>query len=146
MWDHRVRQRAFERLEPDEWKHSCPVLRGGGIGNNASLPDTIAIVPQQGEARLGTFCAALAPKIATKRRLQRKLDRQRRANNPQNYDEQGRCKKGRKTWHDSQGYQSTRRRVAHQERKLAAQRKSLHGQLPKFRPKRWGVDLGHDET
>jgi len=37
--------------------------------------------------------------------------------------------KGRKTWHDSQGYQATRRRVAYQERTLAAQRKSLHGQL-----------------
>jgi hypothetical protein len=61
--------------------------------------------------------------------LQRKLDRQRRANNPQNYDEQGRCKQGRKTWYDSQGYQATRRRLAHQERKLAAQRKSQHGQL-----------------
>ena len=92
-------------------------------------PSTIAIVPQQGEARLGPFCAALAPKTRTKRRLQRKLDRQRRANNPQHYDEQGRCKKGRKTWHDSQGYQATRRRLAHQERALAAQRKSLHGQL-----------------
>src|SRR5262249_41653584 len=44
-------------------------------------------------------------------------------------DEQGRCKRGRKTWHDSQGYQTTRRRLASQERKLAAQRKSLHGQL-----------------
>jgi hypothetical protein len=92
-------------------------------------PPTIAIVPRAGEARLGTFCAALAPKVATKRRLQRKLDRQRRANNPQHYDEQGRCKKGRKTWHDSQGYQATRRRLAHQERTLAAHRKSLHGQL-----------------
>jgi hypothetical protein len=92
-------------------------------------PSTIAIVPRAGEARLGLFCAALAPKIHTKRRLQRKLDRQRRANNPQNYDEQGRCKQGRKTWHDSQGYQATRRRLAHQERTLAAQRKSLHGQL-----------------
>src|SRR5215467_12566111 len=76
-------------------------------------PSTIAIVPKLGEARLGTFCAALAPRIASKRRLQRKLDRKRRANNPQNYDEQGRCKKGRKTWQDSQGYQATRRRVAH---------------------------------
>jgi hypothetical protein len=92
-------------------------------------PSTIAIVPQQGTARLGLFCAALAPRIAMKRRLQRRLDRQRRANNPQHYDEQGRCKKGPKTWHDSQGYQATRRRLAHQERKLAAQRKSLHGQL-----------------
>ena len=61
--------------------------------------------------------------------MQRKLDRQRRANNPQHYDEQGRCKKGRKTWHDSQGYQTTRQRLAHQERKLAAQRKSLQGHL-----------------
>src|SRR5215469_6319757 len=92
-------------------------------------PSTIAIVPQQGEARLGPFCAALAPKIHTKRRLQRKLDRQRRANNPQHYNERGRCEKGRKTWHNSQGYQATRRRLAQQERALAAQRKSLHGQL-----------------
>ena len=92
-------------------------------------PSTIAIVPGLGEARLGLFCAALAPRMHTKRRLQRKLDRKLRANNPQHYDEQGRCKKGRKTWYDSQGYQSTRRRVAHQERTLAAQRKRLHGQL-----------------
>jgi hypothetical protein len=92
-------------------------------------PSTIAIVPQQGQARLETFCAEVIPNARAKRRLQRKLDRQRRANNPHNYDAQGRCKKGRKTWHDSQGYKTTRRRLAHQERKLAAQRKSLHGQL-----------------
>jgi hypothetical protein len=92
-------------------------------------PSTSAIVPRAGEARLGLFCAAIAPRIATKRRWQRKLDRKLRANNPQNYDEQGRCKRGCKTWQDSQGYQATRRRLAHQERKLAAQRKSLHGQM-----------------
>jgi hypothetical protein len=92
-------------------------------------PSTIAVVPKLGEARLGLFCAALAPRIATKRRLQRKLDRKLRANNPQHDDEQGRCKQGRKTWQNSQGYQTTRRRLAHQERKLAAQRKSLHGQM-----------------
>jgi len=34
---------AFERLEPDEGKLSCPVLRGGGGGNAASLPDTIGV-------------------------------------------------------------------------------------------------------
>jgi transposase len=92
-------------------------------------PSTSAIVPKQGDARLETFCAELTPDAKTKRRLQRKLDRQRRANNPQNYDEQGRCKKGRLTWHDSQGYKTTRRRLASQERKLAAHRKSLHGKL-----------------
>jgi hypothetical protein len=78
---------------------------------------------------LGLLCGALAPKLHTKRQLQRKLDRQRRANNPQHYDKQGRCKKGRKTWHDSKGYQTTRRRLASAERTLAAHRKSLHGQL-----------------
>jgi transposase len=92
-------------------------------------PSTLAIVPKQGMARLETFCAELAPNVKVKRRLQRKMDRQRRANNPQNYEEKGQCKKGRLTWHDSQGYKATRRRVANQERKLAAYRKSLHGKL-----------------
>ena len=49
-------------------------------------PSTIAIVPQQGEAQLLPFCQELRPDARVKRRLQRKLDRQRRANNPQNYD------------------------------------------------------------
>ena len=118
-------QLALEGVPYQKPKHPA----GEGTVGLDLGPSTIAIVPKHGEARLGLFCAALAPKIATKRRLQRKLDRQRRANNPQHYDEQGRCKKGRKTWHDSQGYQATRRRLAHQERTLAAQRKSLHGQL-----------------
>lgn len=92
-------------------------------------PSTIAIVPQQGVARLETFCAELAPDVKAKRRLQRKLERQRRANTPQNYDNKGRCKRGRLTWHASQGYKTTRQRLASQERKLAAHRKSLHGKL-----------------
>src|SRR5215831_4390292 len=96
-------QLALEGVPYQKPKH--PALEGR-VGLDLG-PSTIAIVPRQGEARLGLFCAALAPRVATKRRLQRKLDRQRRANNPQNYDEQGRCKKGRKTWHDSQGYQAT---------------------------------------
>jgi Putative transposase DNA-binding domain len=92
-------------------------------------PSTIAIVPQEGEARLLPFCSELKTGKQMKRRLQRKLDRQRRANNPQNYDQKGRVKKGRLRWKDSQGYKATRRRLATQERKLAAHRKSLHGRL-----------------
>jgi hypothetical protein len=64
-----------------------------------------------------------------KRRLQRKLDRQRRANNQENYDAKGRVKQGKLSWKESQGYKATRRRLATQERKLAAHRKSLHGHL-----------------
>ena len=95
-------------------------------------PSTLAIVPREGEARLVPLCEELRPNARKKRRLERKLDRQRRANNPQNYDEKGRVKKhgkGRLTWKNSKGYLVTRRRLAQQERKLAAHRKSLHGRL-----------------
>jgi hypothetical protein len=95
-------------------------------------PSTIAIVPREGEAQLLPLCEELKPDARAKRRLQRKLDRQRRANNPHNYDEKGRIKKRgnrRLAWHNSKSYLATRRRLAHKERKLAAHRKSLHGRL-----------------
>jgi hypothetical protein len=98
-------------------------------------PQTIAIVSQQGEvARLEQFCSELEPKAARKRRLQRKLDRQRRAGNPANFDEKGRVKKkaeggGKLSWQESQGYKQTRRKLANADRSVAAQRKSLHGRL-----------------
>ena len=92
-------------------------------------PSTVAVVPHEGEARLLSFCSDLKADQHKKSRLQRKLDRQRRANNPHNYDERGRVKKGRLRWKDSQGYTVTRCRLAWQERALAAHRKSLHGQL-----------------
>ena len=67
------------------------------------------------------------------RRLQRKMDRQRHAANPGNYDEQGRIQsageKRKLDWQASRSYEKTRRRKATQERKLAAHRKSLHGRL-----------------
>jgi hypothetical protein len=81
-------------------------------------PSTLAMVPQEGEARLLSFCQELKTDKQKKRRLQRQLDRQRRANNPQNYDAKGRVKKGKLRWHDSQGYKKTRRRLATQERNL----------------------------
>jgi hypothetical protein len=43
-------------------------------------PSTIAIVPQEGEAQLLPLCEELKPDARAKRRLERKLDRQRRAN------------------------------------------------------------------
>jgi len=95
-------------------------------------PSTIAIVPRESEARLVPLCEELKPEELKKRRLERKLDRQRRANNPQNYDEKGRVRKHAKRrldWKNSKGYLKTRRRLAQQERKLAAHRKSLHGRL-----------------
>jgi Putative transposase DNA-binding domain len=92
-------------------------------------PSTLAMVPQEGAADLVTFCEELAPTTHKKRRLQRKMDRQRRANNPDNSDTHGRVKKGRRRWNESKRYQATRRQHAHTERRLASHRKSLHGHL-----------------
>jgi hypothetical protein len=48
-------------------------------------PSTIALVPREGTPRLEVLCAELAPDTRAIRRLQRQMDRQRRANNPENY-------------------------------------------------------------
>jgi hypothetical protein len=93
-------------------------------------PSTIASVPREGEANLVQFCEELVHDARAIRRLQRQMDRQRRAANPDNYDAKGRIKKGSKKkliWKSSKGYEATRRRKATKERKLAAHRKSLHG-------------------
>jgi hypothetical protein len=94
-------------------------------------PSSIAVVPREGEATLSVFCEELAPDEKSMRRLQRKMDRQRRAANPEHYDERGRIKKRAGTkqwiWKQSKNYQKTRQRKATRERKLAAHRKSLQG-------------------
>ena len=90
------------------------------------------MVPRAREAHLLTFCEALTPNAGRRRRLQRKMERQRRANNPEHYDEKGRIKqagKKRVHWKESKRYQAFRRQHASAERKLAAHRKSLHGKL-----------------
>ncbi len=95
-------------------------------------PSSIAIVPQQGEARLEILAGELVPDEKAIRRLQRKMDRQRRAANPEHYDEQGRPKKRGKQglhWKQSKSYQATRRRKATKERKLKAHRKCVHGRM-----------------
>jgi hypothetical protein len=93
-------------------------------------PSTIALVSRAGEASLSLFCEELAPDEQAIRRLQRRMERQRRAANPDNYDAKGRIKKKgemRLKWKTSKSYERTRRRKATRERRLSAQRKSLHG-------------------
>jgi hypothetical protein len=95
-------------------------------------PSTVAIVPREGIPRLEVLCAALAPDEQAIRRLQRQMDRERRATNPANSDAHGRVRKRGKQrlkWQYSKRYLATRRRKATHERKLAAHRKSLHGRL-----------------
>lgn len=91
-------------------------------------PSTIAEVGNT-EANLHLFCRELEsiqPKI---RKLQRKMDRQRRANNPDNYNPDGTIKKGPKDWVNSNRYLETRAKYSELNRRQAAHRKSLHGKL-----------------
>jgi hypothetical protein len=71
----------------------------------------------------------VSPSSQHLRRLERQLDRQRRANNPDHYDQRGRVTKERKRWKVSnrQRKVQTKRREVY--RKLAATRKRSHGQL-----------------
>jgi putative transposase len=94
-------------------------------------PSTVAVVSET-SARLQPFCAELDPEAAVIRREQRHLDRQRRANNPDNYEADGRVKKGRKGqkhWKVSQRQRRTQVRLADRQRRQKAHRKSLHGRL-----------------
>ena len=62
------------------------------------------------------------------RRLSRKLDRQRRANNPNNYDQKGRAIKGARVWHHSKKELVVLRKLRDLKRQEKAYRRNLHGQ------------------
>lgn len=63
------------------------------------------------------------------RRLQRLADRQRRSNNPDNYNSDGTIKRGKKSWKSSKGYEKTMAKIAEYRRLSAARRKFDHNQL-----------------
>ncbi len=102
-------------------------LGTGNVGLDLG-PSTIAIVAD-GQSHLKQFASELEFDAARIRRLQRKMDRSRRANNPDNFNANGTAKKGCKQWKSSKTYLKTRNSKATIERKLTAHRKSLHGEL-----------------
>ncbi|MDK2856739.1 MAG: hypothetical protein PWQ86_1952 [Bacillota bacterium] len=114
-------------LKGEPYRKASHPLGKGRVGLDAG-PSTLAAVGEK-DALLIPFCEELERREKEIRRLQRKLDRQRRANNPQNYDEKGRIKPGKKRWKKSKGYLKTEARLADLYRRQRAHRKSLHGQL-----------------
>jgi putative transposase len=91
-------------------------------------PSAIALVAEQ-QALLQPFCPEVAPDAKALRRLDRHLDRQRRANNPANYDERGRVKRGKQRWKVSKRQRAVQAQRREVHRKLAATRKRSHGHL-----------------
>lgn len=99
----------------------------GNVGLDLG-PSTVAVVGEQ-EAFLAQFCDELVPRQKEIRRLQRTIDRQRRANNPDCYDEKGCAIKGKRPRNKSARQRRTEARLAELHRKQSAHRKSLHGQM-----------------
>lgn len=91
-------------------------------------PSTLALYTD-GHAELVQFCKELIPANKEIRTHQRKLDRQRRVNNPDNYNEYGTIKKGKLSWDISNHYLKTRAKLSELFRRQAEYRKTLHGRL-----------------
>jgi transposase len=91
-------------------------------------PSTVAVVSDN-SASLDLFCRELDNAQAEIHKLQRRMDRQRRANNPGNYDPDGTINKGKKKWKDSRRYIQTRAALRELHRRQATHRKSLHGKM-----------------
>lgn len=91
-------------------------------------PSTIAIVSGT-EAILQPLCPTVTQPWAESRRLQRAMDRSRRATNPKNFQGDQTAMKGPKTWAKSSRYRTLASRHSEIECRLAAERKRAHGEL-----------------
>ena len=123
------KNRFYVQLVCQGFPYQKPINFSGNETIGLDLgPSTIALVGKT-RAKLTKFAPELDLNQKYIRQLQRKLERQRRANNPNNYHSNGTVKKGQKKWHDTQGYIQTKNRLANIQRKQTARRKSLHGKL-----------------
>lgn len=126
----RGRQRFFvqfvlEGLPPSKNRPMGPADRRVGIDPGVS---TMAIVAEN-----YVELAELAPGIQKDERklarIQRTMDRSRRATNPGNYSPNGMVRKGRKAWVYSNRYRKLAAKERDMHRKVAAKRKQAHERL-----------------
>ena len=111
-----------EGMPPGKETNSAGII-GLDIG-----PSTVAMVGED-VADLVKFCPTIEQPWKEMRRLQRKVDRSRRATNPDCFNQDGTWKKGKRQTVFSKSYKNTRSRIAETERKLASERKRSHGEL-----------------
>lgn len=91
---------------------------------------TVSVVTET-RAKLVLLCEELEANTRAEKRLQRKIDRQRRANNPANYNPDGTIKPRSqlKRWQKSNRQLKTEVKLREIRRRQREYRKSLHGQL-----------------
>ena len=109
-------------IAPIKHEQSCGEIVGLDIG-----PSTIAVVGNN-SASLVKFCDTVVQPWKETRRLQRAMDRSKRATNPHCFNANGTWKKGQK-FTPSKRYTEICTEYAEVERKLAAERKRAHGEL-----------------
>lgn len=91
-------------------------------------PSTVAVVAKDTNG-LTAFCPTIKQPWRLMKRLQRKLDRSRRATNPDCYNADGTWKKGNRQTIFSSQYKKVRVQYQEVEHRLAAERKRSHGEL-----------------
>ena len=124
----RVRWFSQRVLEGTPWqKDKNKVAHGQEVGLDIG-PSTIAVVGQN-DAFLGRLCDEVEPLGQEVRRIQRAMDRSRRATNPGNYRPDGTVKKGPKRWVYGSRYRALRADLAEKQRRLRETRKRAHGQM-----------------
>jgi transposase len=125
----RGKERFYAQLVNEGLPYRKPehTTQSGIVGLDLG-PSTIAVVGED-QALLQPFCPELENHQRAIRRMQRALDRRRRANNPDNFGDDGQPRKGRMKWTASKRQRRLGTRVADLQRRQASQRKNLHGQL-----------------
>ena len=88
---------------------------------------------------VGANSRPLQASLRALRRLQRQLDRQRRANNPGNYHPDGRAKKGRAIWVKSRRMLRTEQRIARLHERVANLRREQAHQLTTALTREFGI-------
>lgn len=132
--------RLVRRFENGKWNYYVQMVLKGElpIKHTSDLTGIVGI-------DIGTSTVALSSHYQTEleelakgieideaevRRLNRKLNRQRRANNPHKFNEDGTVKSGvREPWNDSKSYLETKTRLHEIHRKYAMRRKLAHKTL-----------------
>lgn len=103
-----------------------PVAKGNRVGVDIGAT-TVAWFDGQNteQVQLGSSIELIQNSKRKQRILQRKLDRQRRANNPNNYNEDGTINKGKKVWVKSNNYKKTQGQLQDISHKISTQRREL---------------------
>jgi putative transposase len=101
--------------------------RRGVVGLDIG-PSTVAAAGSS-DAAFEPFCPSVIHPWKEQRRIERAMDRSRRATNPECFNADGTWKKGVKARNRSKRYQALALKRRERERRLAAERKRCHGEL-----------------